>query len=341
MSSTGVVASRHDYQPFGGEIGGGVGSRVNDSLYGQADSARQKYAGMETDDGSNNSHTLWRKYDSSSGRWTTTDPYGGSMNVADPQSFNRYTYVNNDPVNRQDPTGLIYRVSAEHGWQYMSDFWYGGGEWRKRSFWHSLSGQGRSRKGKESKKKKPSKPAPDQAAPPQPQVVDLRKDKIITEELAKLKADAKPLAKGDTPILTSVASILGETYNLENGTVIDAYGNEVTNFTGTVRPVAYAPLDQGGNIIGNGIKVTEYVFTKSGEDPNTTPDVPPTKDGVYIDMQMVPKGTPVTTLTQKVYVDHYIGGHRMRSFVCESQIIKNAAAKTIVVDRQVPRPSPF
>jgi RHS repeat-associated protein len=50
--------------------------------------------------------TLWRKYDSSSGRWTTPDPYNGSMTIADPQSFNRYAYVGNDPINFVDPSGL-------------------------------------------------------------------------------------------------------------------------------------------------------------------------------------------------------------------------------------------
>jgi hypothetical protein len=51
-------------------------------------------------------HTLWRKQDNWSGRWTSPDPYGGSMSTADPQSFNRDTYCNNDPVNHVDPTGL-------------------------------------------------------------------------------------------------------------------------------------------------------------------------------------------------------------------------------------------
>ena len=52
-------------------------------------------------------HTLWRQFDSLSARWTTPDPYSGSMELASPQSFNRYSYVNNDPVNHVDPTGLM------------------------------------------------------------------------------------------------------------------------------------------------------------------------------------------------------------------------------------------
>lgn len=52
-------------------------------------------------------HTLWRQYDSRSGRWSAPDPYGGSMNINSPQSFNRYAYVNNDPVNKVDVTGLM------------------------------------------------------------------------------------------------------------------------------------------------------------------------------------------------------------------------------------------
>jgi RHS repeat-associated protein len=101
----GLEVARHDYEPFGREIYD-VGMRANQG-YGAGDGVRQKYAGMEMDEGSGLDHTLWRKYDSSSGRWTSPDPYGGSMSISSPQSFNRYAYVNNDPVNKVDPTGLL------------------------------------------------------------------------------------------------------------------------------------------------------------------------------------------------------------------------------------------
>ena len=41
-------------------------------------------------------------------RFPQPDPYDGASDLSDPQSFNRYSYVNNDPVNFVDPTGLDY-----------------------------------------------------------------------------------------------------------------------------------------------------------------------------------------------------------------------------------------
>ena len=49
---------------------------------------------------------MMRRYQSSMSRFNQPDPYDGSYNLADPQSFNRYAYTQNDPVNFVDPTGL-------------------------------------------------------------------------------------------------------------------------------------------------------------------------------------------------------------------------------------------
>ena len=51
-----------------------------------------------------------RYYARTIGRFTTTDPYGSSARLGAPQSWNRYTYVGNDPVNRNDPSGLDYTI---------------------------------------------------------------------------------------------------------------------------------------------------------------------------------------------------------------------------------------
>lgn len=105
-SSSSIIA-RHDYLPFGEELSPGTVVRTTAQGYGVTDTNRQRYAGTERDDSSGLDHTLWRKYESRSGRWTSPDPYGGSMTLADPQNLNRYSYVLNDPVNLVDPSGLF------------------------------------------------------------------------------------------------------------------------------------------------------------------------------------------------------------------------------------------
>jgi RHS repeat-associated protein len=114
LNASGAVVARHDYQPYGDELYSGTGLRTTAQGYDASDGIKTKYAGMEADE-TGLSHTLWRQYDSRAGRWTAPDPYGGSMTVADPQSFNRYTYVNNDPVNMTDPLGLM-AADASQGW---------------------------------------------------------------------------------------------------------------------------------------------------------------------------------------------------------------------------------
>jgi len=61
-------------------------------------------------------HTLFRKYSSTQGRWLTPDPAGAaSAAPTNPQSWNRYAYVLNDPVNATDPLGLEGFSSGDIG----------------------------------------------------------------------------------------------------------------------------------------------------------------------------------------------------------------------------------
>jgi RHS repeat-associated protein len=53
-------------------------------------------------------HTWFRKNENKAGRWTSPDPYNGSATIGDPQSFNRYSYVTNQPTNFVDPSGLQF-----------------------------------------------------------------------------------------------------------------------------------------------------------------------------------------------------------------------------------------
>ncbi len=121
MSGTSVVA-RHDFLPFGEEIGAGTGLRTTLQGFGATDRIRQRYAMTERDDTTGLDHTWWRKYESLAGRWTSPDPYLGSMSVANPQSFNRFAYVNNDPINLVDPSSLCLRIEYYIG-DYIAVSW--------------------------------------------------------------------------------------------------------------------------------------------------------------------------------------------------------------------------
>jgi RHS repeat-associated protein len=118
LDARGRVKARRDYGPFGGEVGAGVGPRTGagtgGQLYGSLDGTRRQYALTERDAETGLDHAWWRKYDSLAGRWTSPDPYLGSASLGDPQSFNRYTYVGNDPVNFIDPEGSMKLGNPHH-----------------------------------------------------------------------------------------------------------------------------------------------------------------------------------------------------------------------------------
>jgi RHS repeat-associated protein len=98
--STGHLCYDADFYPFGGER----------TPYVNTCSQSYKFAGMERDSETQNDHTMFRYYASNTGRWLSPDPLGGD--VTNPQSFNRYAYVLNNPTNLTDPSGLcpVYSI---------------------------------------------------------------------------------------------------------------------------------------------------------------------------------------------------------------------------------------
>jgi len=106
-SSSGSVVSRHDYMPFGEELGAGTGGRTTGMGFSNSgDNNRKKFTGYERDNETGLDFAQARYNSSTLGRFASPDPFSGSMSTADPQSFNRYAYVGNNPANAADPTGL-------------------------------------------------------------------------------------------------------------------------------------------------------------------------------------------------------------------------------------------
>jgi len=69
---------------------------------GSAD-LKYKYTGKERDDSTKLYFYAWRYYDPQLGRFTSPDTI--IPDPSNPQEFNRYSYVNNNPIKYTDPTG--------------------------------------------------------------------------------------------------------------------------------------------------------------------------------------------------------------------------------------------
>ena len=93
--AAGNIKSESDYYPWGGEL-----------QFVADDSNHYKFTGKERDSESGLDDFGARYYSSAMARFTSPDPLLNSGRPWDPQSWNRYSYVRNNPLARIDPTGL-------------------------------------------------------------------------------------------------------------------------------------------------------------------------------------------------------------------------------------------
>jgi RHS repeat-associated protein len=112
----GNVTARVDVDPWGGETPWCC--NFNQSMQ------PHRYTSYERDANSGDD-AMMRRY---AGKWqlfSQPDPFDGSYDQTDPQSFNRYAYTQNDPVNAVDPSGLEM-CGAEYSFNECGG---GGGFW--------------------------------------------------------------------------------------------------------------------------------------------------------------------------------------------------------------------
>ena len=106
------VLSRHDYLPFGEEIGAGLGNRdqasgVSGYTASRTDGPAQKFTGKERDNESGLDYFGARYFSGAGGRFTSADAPFADQGAADPQSWNLYTYTRNSPLKYVDRTGNV------------------------------------------------------------------------------------------------------------------------------------------------------------------------------------------------------------------------------------------
>ena len=94
-NSSGTITSSIDLDPWGGET-----ARSSNQAF-----QPHRYTTYERD-GNGGDEAMMRRYTGKWHRFAQPDPYDGSYDLTNPQSFNRYAYVQNDPVNFVDPYGL-------------------------------------------------------------------------------------------------------------------------------------------------------------------------------------------------------------------------------------------
>jgi RHS repeat-associated protein len=109
--SAGAVVSTVETDPWGGDT-----NRSSNGAF-----QPKKFTSYDRD-ANGTDEAMFRRYNRSQSRFDQPDPYDGSYSLTNPQSFNRYAYVQNDPVNLVDPSGLEWMcVTGDNGERFCFD----------------------------------------------------------------------------------------------------------------------------------------------------------------------------------------------------------------------------
>ena len=103
--SSGAVTRRFDYLPFGEQLPASTNNRSSAGYLATADQLRAKFTGQQHD-GTGLDFFNARYLSGAQGRFTSADPGNAGAILGDPQSWNGYAYVNNNPLTYTDPSGM-------------------------------------------------------------------------------------------------------------------------------------------------------------------------------------------------------------------------------------------
>ncbi len=92
--------------PFGIEIGSTISGRTTAMGYGASDGVRDQFTGQQRDTETGLDFFQARYYSNSHGRFLSADPLQASADTRRPQTWNRYSYVLNNPLKLVDPSGM-------------------------------------------------------------------------------------------------------------------------------------------------------------------------------------------------------------------------------------------
>jgi RHS repeat-associated protein len=112
-TSTGTVGARYDYEPFGQEIGAGYDGRTTAmGFMTTPDGTNPKYTGQQRDQETATDWFQVRQMSGAQGRFQSPDPANAGADPSNPQSWNGYAYVANNPLSYTDPSGMFGEATA-------------------------------------------------------------------------------------------------------------------------------------------------------------------------------------------------------------------------------------
>lgn len=111
VSSSATILDDSDFYPFGGERPSCEPNGAPGCTLPPGSGNTYKFTGYERDSESDLDYASARHFSSTIGRFMSPDLLSGSP--GNPQSWNRYSYVYNNPLNATDPSGMC---SQEDGW---------------------------------------------------------------------------------------------------------------------------------------------------------------------------------------------------------------------------------
>jgi RHS repeat-associated protein len=114
-----AAMKRHDYLPFGEELLAPTGGRSAAQGYASGDGIRQQFTQKEREVETGLDYFEARYYSPIQGRFTSSDP--GKFVPADPQSWNRYSYTQSNPLKYVDLTGKDLYISGDYAEELVKE----------------------------------------------------------------------------------------------------------------------------------------------------------------------------------------------------------------------------
>jgi RHS repeat-associated protein len=240
LDANGNVLGRQGHLPFGEDFGES-GSQE-----------KHHFTSYDRDDESGMDNAVNREYSAAVGRFLSADPYRASGYMIDPQSWNRYGYCRNNPVDFFDPNGL--NLAAVNGGSLGSISVSAGDGWISSDspgfalFWSYLTGGGggssggnTSGSGEGTGPNGPTNPEPKDiggkfSEDQQKRIKDIKDD---VEKLLKNNKDCADYLGGEKKAL----ALLGRAQVYNANTIDPKYAGTGGKFPGGARAAHKAALD--------------------------------------------------------------------------------------------------